>query len=63
MKLNSLQAELRATKRRAPGNAGITPEMVDLVLQDNDSRMHIRGLKKEIAQLDTGWEESLDYYR
>ena len=63
MKLNSLQAELRAAKRRAPGNAGITPEMVDLVLQDNDSRMHIRGLKKEIAQLDAGWEESLDYYR
>ena len=63
MKLNSLQAELRAAKRRAPANISITVEMVDLILQDNDSRMHIRSLKKEIAQLDAGWEESLDYYR
>lgn len=63
MKLNSIQAELRAAKRRTPLNAGITPEMVDLVLQDNDSRMHIRDLQKEIAHLDPGWEESLPVYR
>jgi hypothetical protein len=63
MKLNSIQAEFRAAKRRTPSNAGITPEMVDLVLQDNDSRMHIRDLQKEIAHLDPGWEEALQVYR
>ena len=63
MKVSSLQAELRAAKRRAPANVTITPEIVDIVLQDNDSRMHIRSLTQEIAHLDPGWAESLEVFR
>ena len=63
MKINSTQAEIRAAKRRTPPNAGVTAELADLVLQDNDSRMHIRSINQEIAHLDPGWEESLNVIR
>jgi len=63
MKLTSLQAELRAAIRRKPNNIAVTVEMVDLLLQDNDSLLHIRDLKQEIAHLDPDWEESLDVFK
>ena len=63
MKVNTLQAEIRAVKRRMPANLTTTPELVDLLLQENDIRMHIRELFTDIAHLDPGWEESLDVIR
>ena len=62
MKLSSLQSELRAAAWRAQANV-ITVDMEDIILQINASKMHIRSLKKEIAQLDPGWEESLEVFR
>ena len=62
MKLSSLQSELRAAAWRAQANV-ITVDMEDIIVQINASKMHIRSLKKEIAQLDPGWEESLEVFR
>jgi len=69
MKLNTLHTEIRAVNRR--NTLGIaqnlrnlnTLELTDLLLQENDVRMHIRQLKADIAHLDLGWEESLDVIR
>lgn len=63
MKINSLQTEFRAAKRRMPANITCTPEMADLLLQENDLRMHVRSLYADIAHLEPGWEESLDVIR
>lgn len=63
MKINSLQTEFRAAKRRMPANITCTPEMADLLLQENDIRMHVRSLYADIARLEPGWEESLDVIR
>ena len=63
MKINSLQTEFRAAKRRMPANLTCTPEMADLLLQENDIRMHVRSLYADIAHLEPGWEESLDVIR
>ena len=63
MKINSLQTEFRAAKRRMPANLTCTPEMADLLLQENDIRMHVRTLYTDLARLEPGWEESLDVIR
>lgn len=62
MKINSLQAEIRSVKRRTAG-AAQNAELGDLLLQENDVRMHIRQSKTDIAHLDPGWEESLEVIR
>ena len=63
MKINTLQAEIRAAKRRTPAGIPLNDELSDLLLQENDIRMHIRSLKTDIAHLDPGWKESLDVIR
>jgi hypothetical protein len=60
MKINTLQAEIRAVKRRITESVTLHAELSDLLLQENDVRMHIRSLKSDIAHLDPGWESSLD---
>lgn len=60
MKLNTLQTEIRAAKRRTGNPTILRNELSELLLQENDIRMHIRTLKADIAQLDPGWEESLE---
>ena len=59
MKLNTLQTEIRAAKRRTGNQTILQNELSELLLQENDIRMHIRTLKADIAHLDPGWEESL----
>jgi LSD1 subclass zinc finger protein len=63
MKINSLQTEFRAAKRRMPANLTCTSEMADLLLQENDIRTHVRSLYADIAHLEPGWEESLEVIR
>jgi hypothetical protein len=63
MKINTLQTEIRAAKRRMTKGSNLTAELSDLFLQENDVRMHIRQLKADIAHLDPGWEESLEVIR
>ena len=63
MKLNSLAAEIRATKRRLKPGPILNEELGELLLQENDIRLHIRSLRQEIARLEPGWEDSLAYYR
>jgi len=63
MKINTLQAEIRAAKRRTAAGISLNDELSDLLLQENDIRMHIRSLKTDIAHLDPGWKESLDVIR
>jgi hypothetical protein len=60
MKINTLQAEIRAVKRRTTENVTLNDELSDLLLQENDVRMHIRSLETDISRLDPGWEDSLD---
>lgn len=60
MKINSLQAEIRATKRRLQPGPVLNTELGDLLLQENDIRMHIRSLQADIAHLESGWQDSLE---
>lgn len=59
MKINSLQGEIRTTRRRLQPGSALNLEMGELLLQENDIRMRIRRLSREIAQLEPGWEQSL----
>ena len=63
MKLHSLQSEIRAAKRGGQANNVNNPELMDLLLQENDIRMRIRSLAADAAHLDPGWEESLEVIR